>query len=148
MQLGQSTHSPAISIDIDRVRASQLGTNVNDISRSLIAATSSSRYTEKNVWLDPKVGLGYSVQVQIPENEMTSIADINEIPVTANASRPVLGDVATIKPDTIYGENDNIGAIPVLSVTANLYKKDLGTAAKDVDDSYKINRRTATRFNN
>jgi multidrug efflux pump subunit AcrB len=137
IQLGQSTKSPAVSIDIDRIRASQLGTNVSDISRSLIAATSSSRYTEKNVWLDPKIGLGYSVQVQIPENEMSSIDDINEIPVTPNSSRPVLGDVATIKTDTVYGEDDIIGAIPVLSVTANLYKKDLGAAAKDVNAAIK-----------
>jgi multidrug efflux pump subunit AcrB len=137
VQLGQSTHSPAVSIDIDRVRASQLGTNASDISRSLITATSSSRYTEKNIWLDPKLGLGYTVQVQIPENAMTSIQDISEIPVTPNASRPILGDVATIRPDTVYGEDDNIGAIPVLSVTANLYKKDLGAAAKDVDVAIK-----------
>jgi len=49
-----------------------------------------------------------------------------------NADRPVLSDVATIKPDTTYGENDNLGAIPVLSVTANLYNKDLGAASVDV----------------
>jgi multidrug efflux pump subunit AcrB len=83
------------------------------------------------------LGVGYSVQVQIPENEMTSIEDISEIPVTPNAARPVLGDVATIRPDTVYGENDIIGAIPVLSVTANLYKKDLGSATKDVEAAIK-----------
>ena len=137
VQLGQSTHSPAVSIDIDRIRASQLGTNASEISRSLIAATSSSRYTEKNIWLDAKLGLGYSVQVQIPENEMTSLQDISEIPVTPNSPRPILADVATIRPDTVYGENDIIGAIPVLSVTANLYKKDLGSATKDVDAAIK-----------
>jgi multidrug efflux pump subunit AcrB len=50
----------------------------------------------------------------------------------SNEPRPVLGDVADIKRDTTYGENDNIGAIPFLSVTANLHKKDLGTATQDV----------------
>ncbi len=69
VQLGQAIHDPAISITIDRIRAAQLGTNLNDISRSLLAATSSSRFTEKNVWLDEHVGLGYNVQVQIPENQ-------------------------------------------------------------------------------
>ena len=42
----------------------------------------------------------------------------------------MLGDVADIKQDTTYGENDNIGAIPFLSVTANINKKDLGTATE------------------
>ncbi len=133
VKLGTAIHAPAIDIDIDRVRAAQLGTNVNDVSRSLVAATSSSRFTEKNIWIDPKLNLSYNVQVEVPVNEMTSVDDIKEIPVSPNAARPVLGDVASIKMDTIYGENDNIGALPVLSVTANLYKNDLGSAAKDVN---------------
>ena len=132
VQLGQPIKYPAISIDIDRVRASQLGVDMNDITRSLTASTSSSRYTDKSVWVDPKSGLTYSVQVQIPENKMTSIEDIGEISLQKNATRPILGDVATIQQDTIYGENDNLGAMPTLSVTANLYKKDLGTATEDV----------------
>ncbi|MDB5247166.1 MAG: acriflavin resistance protein [Segetibacter sp.] len=137
VKLGSAIHSPAISINIDRVKAAQLGTNLTEISRSLVAATSSSRYTERNIWIDPKVSLSYNVQVQVPINEMTSINDINEIPVTPNSARPVLGDVATITMDTIYGQNDNIGSMPVLSVTANLFKKDLGTATKDVDQAIK-----------
>lgn len=132
VQLGQSTKYPAINITIDRTRASQLGVGVTDISRSLVASTSSSRYTDKNVWMDEKAGLGYSVQVEVPEYKMSSIADIKEIPVLSNASRPVLGDVADVQEDTTYGENDNIGSLPVISVTANINKKDLGTATRDV----------------
>lgn len=49
VQLGQSTKYPSINITIDRIRAAQLGVGVSDISRSLTASTSSSRYTEKNV---------------------------------------------------------------------------------------------------
>ncbi|MBS1946538.1 MAG: efflux RND transporter permease subunit [Bacteroidetes bacterium] len=135
VQLDQAIHYPAIKVDIDRVKAAQLGTNLNDISRSMVAATSSSRFTEKNIWLDQKIGYAYNVQVMVPENKMTSIQDVNEIPVSPNKSRPVLGDVATITADSIYGEDDNIGAVPVLSVTANLYKKDLGTATHDVDNA-------------
>ncbi len=132
VQIAQSTRYPAININIDRTRASQLGVDVTDISRSLIASTSSSRYTEKNIWLDEKSNLAYSVQVEVPENQMTGITDISEIPILRNAARPVLGDVASIQRDTTYGENDNLGAMPYLSVTANLYNTDLGTATTDV----------------
>lgn len=137
VQLGQSTKYPAINIEIDRVRAAQLGLDVTDVSRSLIASTSSSRYTDKNIWVDEKAGYSYSVQVQVPESNMQSVNDISEIPLLKNASRPVLGDVATITSGTTYGENDNLGATPVLSVTANLNNKDLGTAAKDVQEAIK-----------
>ncbi len=133
VQIAQSLKYPALNINIDRVKAAQVGVDMNDVSRSLIAATSSSRYTEKNIWLDEKAGLSYNVQVQVPLNEMTTDADIQEIPLLRNATRPVLGDVATITPDTTYGENDNLGAMPYMSVTANLNQKDLGSATKDVD---------------
>jgi len=132
VQIAQSIQYPSLNVTIDRIRAAQVGVDVNDISRSLIPATSSSRYTEKNVWLDEKIGLGYAVQVQVPENQMTSVDDMGQIPVMQNMSRPVLNDVATIDTDTTYGEIDNLGAMPVLSVTANLQNKDLGTATKDV----------------
>jgi len=137
IQQGQSTKYPAIDINIDRTRAAELGVGVSDISRSLLASTSSSRYTEKNVWVDEKVGLSYNVQVEVPEYNMTSISDIGEIPVLSNTSRPTLSDVATIKRDTTNGENDNIGALPFLSVTANLNKMDLGTANADVQKAIK-----------
>jgi multidrug efflux pump subunit AcrB len=132
VQLGQSTRYPAININIDRTRAAQLGVDINDISRSLIASTSSSRYTDKNIWVDEKSNLAYSVQVLVPENKMTSVSNIGEIPILSNSPRPVLSDVATIQPDTTYGENDNVGAMPMLSVTANLNNMDLGTATKDI----------------
>lgn len=132
IQIAQPIKYPSMKVTIDRVRAAQLGVDLNDISRSLIASTSSSRYTDKNIWLDEKVGLTYSVQVQVPFNQMNSKDDIGEIPLLRNATRPVLSDVATITPDTTYGENDNVGATPFLSVTANLNKTDLGTASEDV----------------
>ncbi|HWZ15063.1 MAG TPA: efflux RND transporter permease subunit [Mucilaginibacter sp.] len=132
VQIGQSYKYPSLNINIDRVRAAELGVSVNDISRSLVASTSSSRYTEKNVWLDPKVGLSYAVQVEIPEYQMASINDVREIPIMANQPRPVLSDVANVTTGVTYGENDDIGAMPMLTVTANLNNKDLGTATDDV----------------
>ncbi|KAA5542928.1 efflux RND transporter permease subunit [Adhaeribacter rhizoryzae] len=133
VQIGQAIRYPTININIDRARASQLGLSISDISRSLVASTSSSRFTEKNVWIDEKANQTYSVQVSVPEYNMASINDLREIPLMANRARPVLSDVADIEPATAYGENDNLGAIPVISVTANLNQTDLGTASTDVD---------------
>jgi multidrug efflux pump subunit AcrB len=132
VQLGQSTKYPAYKVEVDRQRAAQLGLDMSDVTNSMIAATSSSRLTEKNIWIDEHNHYSYNVQVQVPENQMTSVNDINEIPLLRNNSRPNLGDVATITPETVYGEDDNLGALPVLSVTANLSNKDLGTASADV----------------
>ncbi|HEY4875986.1 MAG TPA: efflux RND transporter permease subunit [Puia sp.] len=137
VQIRQAIKYPAINIDIDRIKAAQLGVTPDEISRSLTATTSSSRFTEKNSWIDLKQNLSYFVQVQVPENKMTSVNDIGETPILPNSSRPVLSDVAAITPITMYGEDDDIGATPTLSVTANLFKKDLGTATTDVNEAIK-----------
>ncbi|NIG56524.1 efflux RND transporter permease subunit [Chitinophaga sp. Cy-1792] len=137
VQIGQAIHYPSVNVEIDRVRAAQLGVDMSDISRSLIASTSSSRFTEKNIWVDEKGSNSYNVQVQIPENKMTTKEDISEIPLMKNASRPVLGDVATLTNSTTYGEIDNLGAMPMLTVTANLNKKDLGYATQDIQKAIK-----------
>lgn len=133
VQIGQSIHYPAININIDRNRAAQLGVDMSDVSRSLTASTSSSRYTEKNIWVDEGPGLSYGVQVMVPENKMTTKDDISEIPLQKNQPRPILGDVATLTNGYTYGETDNLGAIPMLTVTANINKEDLAKAIKDVE---------------
>lgn len=132
IQIDQSTNYPGIKVDIDRVRAAQLGVGVTDISRSLIPYTSSSRYTDKNVWLDEKPNLGYNVQVQVPVYEVKSIEDLKQISVLPNNQRPLLGDLSTISHVSTLGEADDVGAIPTLSVTANLFKMDLGRSSADV----------------
>jgi len=137
VQIGQSIHYPAIDINIDRIRAAQLGVDMSDVSRSLIASTSSSRFTEKNVWVDEKAGYSYSVQVEIPESKMNSQAQVGQIQLLKNSARPVLSDVATFTPDVTYGETDNLGAMPMLTVTANISDKDLATATKDVNAAIK-----------
>lgn len=135
IQLAQSIKYPSYDITIDRVRAAQLGIDLAEVSRSLIAATSSSRYTEKNTWIDEKAGLSYNVQVQVPIDKMKDEKEIGEIPLLKNSSRPILSDIATITPSFTYGENDNLGAMPYISVTANIDHTDLKTASKDVQRS-------------
>ncbi|MBW7890023.1 MAG: efflux RND transporter permease subunit [Chitinophagaceae bacterium] len=135
VQLGQSIRYPSVNINVDRIRAAQLGVDMSDVARSVTPSTSSSRYTEKNTWTDPNANYSYSVQVMIPENKLTSQHDLGEIPLLKNSIRPVLGDIADIRAGTTYGETDNLGAMPMLTVTANLNNTDLGTASEQVREA-------------
>lgn len=137
VQIDEAIHYPSIKVNIDRIRAAQLGTDVNTVARSLIAATSSSRYTEKNLWIDTKINNSYNVQVEVPINQMNSLDDIKEIPVVPNQARPLLQDLATVSYDTTEGQIDDIGALPILNITANINDKDLGTATDDVTKAVK-----------
>lgn len=131
-QIPQSLTYPALEINIDRMRAAQLGIDAQDIARSLIASTASSRYTSKNMWVGGMMGIAYDVQVQTPQNLLNSKDELANIPLSKNSDRPVLGDVATITPTTTLGESYNLGTMAYTTVTANIHKMDLGTAQKDV----------------
>lgn len=132
IQIAQPLRYPIASIEIDRRRAGQLGVTAQEITRSMIDATSSSRFTEKNLWLDPKSGLPYQVQVQIPTADMHGISDIAAIPLKGGEARPILADVATINPGVMPGQINREGPNRYVSVTANIHNNDLGSATKAV----------------
>ena len=132
VQIAQPLKFPVVSITIDRLKAAQMGLNVQDIARSVTASTSSSRFSEKNQWLDEDKAYTYQVQVQIPEYVMNTMDELREIPLIKGQSSPVLGDIATFKSTYVPGEYDRSGPRRFLTVNANIYKKDLGTATADV----------------
>lgn len=131
-QIPQSMNYPALEINIDRVRAAQLGLDAQDIARSLVASTASSRYTSKNMWVGGMMGIAYDVQVQMPQHLLNSKDELANIPLSKNSDRPVLGDVATITPTKTLGESYNLGTMGYTTVTANVHKADLGRAQKDI----------------
>lgn len=131
-QIPQSMNYPALQINIDRVKAAQLGLDAQDIAKSLVTATASTRYTNKNFWVGGMMGIAYDVQVQTPQNILNSKEELANIPLSKNSDRPVLGDVATISSSKELGESYNLGTMGYTTVTANLHKTDLEQASKDV----------------
>ncbi|WP_461533711.1 efflux RND transporter permease subunit [Sinomicrobium sp.] len=123
---------PTLEIEVDRDLAGQFGLTMQDISRSLVTATSSTRYTNKNLWKDPKSGRVFQVQVQIPEYIMDSEQKLRSLPLKKGSLRPVLEDVATIRRVTSPAQVNLKGPNRYVTVIANLYGKDLGTASKAV----------------
>ncbi|WP_316836126.1 efflux RND transporter permease subunit [Pedobacter nutrimenti] len=132
IQIVQPLKVPVVSITLDRLKAAQMGLNVQDIARSVTASTSSSRFTEKNQWLDEKAAYTYQVQVQVPEYVMDTMEELREVPLVKGQSSPVLGDIASFKVIYTPGEYDRTGPRRFLTVSANIYKQDLGTATADV----------------
>jgi multidrug efflux pump subunit AcrB len=136
LQFGQALDYPVRRVQIDRERAGQLGVTVEEIGRSLVAATSSSRFVTPNYWADPNSGIAYQVQVEVPQHTMSSTEDILNVPVMQNgAARPLLGDVATVSQDTAVGEYNRYNQQRMITLTANVHGSDLGTASDEVFDA-------------
>lgn len=132
VQIAQPMDYPMLRIEMDRERAGQMGVTPSQVARSLVAATSSSRFTDKNLWLDNSKGLAYQVQIQIPEYQMNSVDDIRNIPLQSGQIRPTLADVATLSEEQGPGQYDRSGPNRLVTITANLHQVDLGTASKAV----------------
>jgi multidrug efflux pump subunit AcrB len=136
LQYGQTLDYPTIEVSIDREKSALAGVSAEDVARSLVAATASSRFVVPNYWRDPASGIGYQVQVEIPQAEMKSPADIEMVPVKQNGSTPVLlRDVAGVKDGVMPGEIDRYNMRRLVSMTANIQGEDLGGTAAKIAES-------------
>jgi multidrug efflux pump subunit AcrB len=142
LQLGQSMDYPTIQVNVDREKAGLAGILPVDVSRALVTATSSSRFVVPNYWADPKSGIAYQVQVEIPRSVVRSVygvesvastEQLGRIPLKKTGDRQVLiRDVASIEPGTMPGQYDRYNMKRQVTLTANMVGKDLGRTAREV----------------
>ncbi len=137
VHIAEPLQYPGVQINVDRQLAAQFDLTMQDVTKVLTIATSSTRFTNKNLWMDPKSGLVFQVQVQIPEKDMQSLDNLRSLPLKAGSSRPVLEDVATLQLMKIPGQINRQGPNRYVTVLANTYKKDLGSASKAVRQAIK-----------
>jgi multidrug efflux pump subunit AcrB len=125
---------PSVEVQIDRRLAGQLGVTTNQVARSLSEATYSSRFTSPNYWADPNTGIAYQVQVQYPQPDITTVQDVQNIPVMPGQSQhPLLGDVAKVDEGTVMGEYDRRNGFRMLTLSANIAGEDLGGVSRSID---------------
>jgi multidrug efflux pump subunit AcrB len=132
VQFSQSLDYPTLDVNVNRERAGLMGIEMAEVSRSLVAATSSSRFVVPNYWADPNSGVAYQIQVQVPQTELSSVEQLESIPVADEHGQPVLlRNVATVTPGTTTSQYERYNMQRTITVTANI-DGDLGTVARDV----------------
>ncbi len=134
LQIATPLDYPAIKIDVDRVKAGQLGMSSDQVTRSFVAATSSSRFISPSYWLDKTTGTAYIVQVQYPEYKMNSTTQLEMVPVGSAAGNiHLLNEVASWKRMSMPGEYDRLNQQRYITITANVQGEDLGGAFKKIN---------------
>ena len=136
LQVRQELDYPAVKVDIDRELAGMLGVTADQVGRSLTEATSSSRFTVPNFWADPKSGVGYQVQVEVPPALMNSLEEVRNIPIRRSRNVQVdLRNVADVTQTTVLGEYDRYNMQRMLTLQANIVGGDLGGIADQVSEA-------------
>jgi multidrug efflux pump subunit AcrB len=134
LKFEQPLDYPSVDVKVDRVMAGQQGVTVSQVAKSLSEATASSRFTSPNYWADPRTGIAFQVQVQYPQSSMTSLQDVQNIPVMPGAGQhPLIGDVARVDYGTVRGEYDRRNGSRMLSLSANVSGNDLGRVSNSID---------------
>jgi multidrug efflux pump subunit AcrB len=130
----QSLDYPAVAVTVDRQLVGASGITTEAVANSIVAATSSSRFVVPNYWRDPKSGIGYQVQVQIPILRMNSPKEIALVPIkgATRQGQLFLQDVAKVQEGTVPGEYDRYNMKRLVSMTANIEGEDLGRVAAQV----------------
>jgi multidrug efflux pump subunit AcrB len=137
--LQQEVDGPAFYATIDRARAAQLGLNAVTVANNLNVTLSSSEAVTPNFWTDPTSGIPYYIAVQTPERDVNSLNALNNTPVSTSLSSgegPVPGlfsNVATVKRSSVPTNANQANIQPVYEVYASLQDRDLGSAAKRID---------------
>jgi multidrug efflux pump subunit AcrB len=136
LQFAQAGDFPTLDINIDRDRAGQFGLTMADVARSVVPATSSSRFTQPNYWRDPITGNAFQIQVQLPQNRMQSLEDVGNLPVMQQGRTETrLTDVAAFKMGIMPGLIERYNGQHVVSLTANIHELTLGEAAVKINQA-------------
>jgi CzcA family heavy metal efflux pump len=136
VHMHQVVNAPDLHLDIDRVRAAQFGLTQQDVANSIYISLSSSSAVQPNFWLDPKMGITYSVAAQTPQYDIDSINALQNTPIpmhTLSNRTEVLGNMATLTPAVLPVVINHHNGAPVFDVYANTQDSDLGSVAARVN---------------
>jgi multidrug efflux pump subunit AcrB len=135
VRIQQRLDAPQINIDIDRVKAAQVGLTQEEIVKNIVTALNSSTNFAPSFWIDEKNGNHYFIGAQYRENDIQSINTVLAIPITGKKQpTPVaLRTVAKFSRGTAYSEINHLNITRVTDVFVNVRGRDVGSVAGDIE---------------
>jgi multidrug efflux pump subunit AcrB len=131
----QVPDGPALTIDVDRTLAEQVGMNEDEIALNVLVTANSSAQTSPNFWIDPKNSVSYPLVVQMPTYRVNSTQDLTTVPISTGdgKSSEMLMNVAKFGRKNVPLVASQLNIRPVFDVNADVQGRDLASAANDID---------------
>jgi multidrug efflux pump subunit AcrB len=131
----QDVDYPALQLDVDRMRASQMGLSQQEVVNNVITALTSNTMIAPSYWIDPKTGNDYMLTVQYPENQVKTLSDLKGIPLRASSQvdptrLDMISNVRRIKSPT---EVDHYQLRRTIDIYVRPLNEDLGRIANAID---------------
>ena len=133
-RIQQSSKSPAIDVNMDRVQAQDLGITPKDVTNNMVVNLAGSSQVAPTFWLNPANGISYSVVMQAPQYNLDSLSDLANLPVSSgtNNNQQLLGGIASFNRTTRNAVVTQYDGQPMVQINATTQDTDLGTVAKEV----------------
>jgi HAE1 family hydrophobic/amphiphilic exporter-1 len=132
----QDLDYPALQLDVNRIRARELGLTQKEVVGNIITALTSNAMIAPSFWIDPKTGNDYMLTVQYPERQIRSLDDLRAIPVRGEhlpfSTR--LDSLSSIRRINSPTEVDHYELRRVIDVYVRPLGEDLGRIAAAIDD--------------
>jgi multidrug efflux pump subunit AcrB len=130
-RIQQRLDGPQINVDIDRMKAAQIGFTQETVVKNIVTALNSSINFAPSFWIDEKNGNHYFIGAQYREEDIKSLDTVLDIPITDNAQRaPVtLRNVARLSRATAPSEINHLNITRVIDVFINVRGRDVGSVA-------------------
>ncbi len=132
VRIQQANNYPAISVDIDRSRARQLGITERDVTNSLVVSMAGSGQVAPSFWLNKRNGVSYPIVAQTPEYQIQSLSDLTNIPIVGESGDQILGGLATINRTHSAAVVSHYAVQPAIDIFATTGHRDLGGVANEI----------------
>ncbi len=92
----QDVDYPSLQLNVDRLRASELGLSQKEVVDNVITGLTSNGMIAPSYWIDPKTGNDYMLTVQYPEQDVHSLGDLRDITLRSpHAQTPAFLDAVS-----------------------------------------------------
>jgi multidrug efflux pump subunit AcrB len=144
----QVPDAPALTVNVDRALATQVGMTQRETANNVLVATNSSAQLSPNFWVDPRNGVSYPLIVQQPTYSIVSVQDLKTLPVSVSEGanpEQLLMNFSDFGRGTLPLVSSQLNIRPVFDVHANVQGRDLDGAASAIDRVLEANRPPASR---
>src|SRR5271156_4443073 len=134
----QTLGQPTLLISAHRAFALGAALTESDISNNTLATLSGSGQVAPTYWLDRKTGVAHLVNVQTPQAQLTSMSDLETIPIdqgngdSNGRGAQILGGLADITQIGRALEVSHRDILPVVDIYAGNQGRDLGAVSDAV----------------
>ncbi|HUJ41673.1 MAG TPA: efflux RND transporter permease subunit [Candidatus Acidoferrales bacterium] len=131
----QDIDYPSLRVDVDRIRAGELGLTQKEVVDNVVTALSSNGMIAPSYWVDPRSGNDYLLTVQYTEKEVSTLQDVKNIPMRSpSVEHPALLDaVSKITPIQAPTEVDHYQIQRIIDIYVTPAGEDLGRVASAID---------------